>query len=430
MPYPKRVSCANCVKAKRRCNLGQPRCHRCTEKDIPCVYEVDPTANVQVITSSAARSAEKEPTVETSSSLWPSATTLQGFTAASNGDSAFAMDLTPISNFDTSIDWFGNIMTSPSLDVDEFVDCSSLAKQIEEDTTVMTGEIYMPRVHYVVSRIKTWTAMFTQRSTTPFIHRSLFSGVEGSADMTLDALSACALYAAKNKENSRAVFEYVRRKARRLTTERGERKWKEPGELLASLQSLLLYQIIRLFDGDIRLRAEAEIDATVQVRWTVELLKYFRPLKSLDMATDQLMPYGGELGLTETPNWRNWVFDESVRRTILTSYMIQGVYSFLKDGWDPVCGKVEKLSLTAQKELWDAPSEFHWDGVWTKKPSYEIRISQWENDAADITVDDVDELGLIMKATLKDLDLTAQWVGKENLVRYCLDWESMNKYMR
>ena len=430
MPYPKRVSCANCVKAKRRCNLGQPRCQRCTEKDIPCVYEVDPTANVQIITSSAAPRAENETVVETSSSIWPSATTFQGFTADSNGDSAFAMDLTPISNFDTSIDWFGNIMTSPSLDVDEFVDRSSLAKQIEEDSTVMTGEIYMPRVYYVVYRIKTWTTMFTQRSTTPFIHRSLFSRAEGSTDMLLDALSACALYMAKSKENSRAVFEDVRRKARRLTSERGERKWKESGDLLASLQSLLLYQIIRLFDGDVRLRAEAEIDAIVQVRWTVELLKYFRPLKALDVATDQLMAYGGELSLVKRPDWQDWVFDESVRRTILTSYMIQGVYSFLKDGWDPVCGKVDKLSLTAQKELWDAPSEFHWNGVWTKKPSYEIRISQWENDAAGMAVDDVDDLGIIMTATIKDLDLTAQWVGKENLGRYGLDWGSMNKYLR
>jgi len=430
MPYPKRVSCTKCVKAKRKCDLGQPRCQRCTERDILCVYEVGSTATVKANSSSAASIADNEIVTPTLSPIWPSTTTPQGFAAASNGDSAFAMDLTSISNFDTSVDWFGNIMTSPSLDVDDFVDRSSLAKQIEEDATVMTGEIYMPRVRYAVSRIKTWTAMFAERSMTPFIHRSLFSRVEGPEDVTFDALSACALYAVRNKENNRAVLEDVRRKAKRLITEKGETKWKEPGELLASLQTLLLYQIIRLFDGDIRLRADAEIDAVVQVRWTVEILKYFRPLKTQEMALDQLMAYDAQLCLTKPPDWRDWVFDESVRRTVLTSYMIQGVYSFLKDGWDPVCGKVEKLSLTAQKELWEAPSEFHWNGIWTEKSHFETRISEWENDAAGISVDDVDELGVVMIATLKDLDLTAQWVGKQNLVRYGLDWESTNGYLR
>lgn len=366
--------------------------------------------------------------------------TLQRLPAAAVEESTFSMDLAPLSGFDTSIDWLANITTPPSLGFDELIDRPSLIKQIEEDDTVMTGDIYMPRVHYVAVRMKTWSAMFAQRSTTPFIHRSFFSGVGGgghgavgceeSEDVMLEALSTCALYATGNRENGRAVFELVRRKATRLVEGKGDGKWKGPGELLASLQALLLYQIIRLFDGDIRLRADAEVDAVVQVRWTVELLKYFRPLRQLDTMVDQFMAYDKEMGLAKRIGWQEWVFDESVRRTILTSYMIQGVYSFLKEGMDPVCGRVEKLSFTAQKELWEAPSEFHWNDVWTKKSPCEIRMSQWENDAANICVDDFDELGVIMMVTLKDLDLTAEWLGKENLVRYGLDLESMNKYLR
>jgi hypothetical protein len=188
---------------------------------------------------------------------------------------------------------------------------------------------------------------------------------------------------------------------------------------------LLLYQIIRLFDGDIRLRAEAEVDAVVQVRWTVELLKYFRPLKASGDGVDGMEGVEGP-----KMDWQEWLFDESVRRTILTSYMIQGVYSFLKEGMDPVCGKVDKLSFTARAELWEAPSEFRWNDAWAKTPPYEIRISEWDTDAAGIGLGECDELGLIMMAVIKDLDLTTQWVGNENLVRCGLDCESTKRYIR
>lgn len=46
------------------------------------------------------------------------------------------------------------------------------------------------------------------------------------------------------------------------------------------------------------------------------------------------------LRLAKRIDWSKWAFDESIRRTILTSYMIQGFYSFLKEGMDPGCGRV------------------------------------------------------------------------------------------
>jgi len=37
-PPLRRKSCAACIKAKRRCTLQQPRCGRCTQRNIRCRY--------------------------------------------------------------------------------------------------------------------------------------------------------------------------------------------------------------------------------------------------------------------------------------------------------------------------------------------------------------------------------------------------------
>ena len=37
-PPPRRKSCSECAKAKRRCDLGNPTCSRCTKQNLDCVY--------------------------------------------------------------------------------------------------------------------------------------------------------------------------------------------------------------------------------------------------------------------------------------------------------------------------------------------------------------------------------------------------------
>lgn len=41
-PPPRRKSCHACVKAKRRCDQGQPACTRCTQRSIACHYRSRP----------------------------------------------------------------------------------------------------------------------------------------------------------------------------------------------------------------------------------------------------------------------------------------------------------------------------------------------------------------------------------------------------
>ena len=64
----------------------------------------------------------------------------------------------------------------------------------------------------------------------------------------LDAYAACAMYIAKNDVNKRMIFRAIDTSAQELLKSPQSTK---PIEILARVQSLLLYQIIRLFDGDV-----------------------------------------------------------------------------------------------------------------------------------------------------------------------------------
>lgn len=43
-PPPRRKSCQACIKAKRRCDLGQPACLRCTQRLLECQYSTPGSA--------------------------------------------------------------------------------------------------------------------------------------------------------------------------------------------------------------------------------------------------------------------------------------------------------------------------------------------------------------------------------------------------
>jgi hypothetical protein len=281
------------------------------------------------------------------------------------------------------------------------------------DDYITTGAIYQARVQFAARQFKTYPEIFYKRGQAPFIHRHLYT--EHTPAVIYDALSCCALYSAKNSDNESLVFGDVSRKARELVER--QQVFHSPLDLLASIQALLLYQIIRLLDGDIRLRAEAESNEVTLISWTDQLLSRIQPVVSA-------MESGSSSAVqnsTIPSSWNNWIFEESCRRTILTSYMLKGVYSFLKVGSDDVSGKVDKLSFTAQTALWSAPSEYHWKEVSKDKNHFRVTLGNWTATMVGAKPADLDELGIMILAVYKGIDITCEWLGRENLARWGLE---------
>ena len=88
---------------------------------------------------------------------------------------------------------------------------------------------------------------------------------------------------------------------------------------LARAQALLMYQVIRLFDGDIMLRAQAENDIPMFMQWLDHLCAI---RDNLDVEHYQ----------DSEVDWHQWIFEESLRRTIIMSYSVIGLYSLIKEG--------------------------------------------------------------------------------------------------
>jgi hypothetical protein len=112
-------------------------------------------------------------------------------------------------------------------------------------------------------------------------------------------------------------------------------------ELLASVQALMLFHIIQLFDGDIRQRSIAERNMDTLRAWTTRLQVQAQELN-------------------QVASWQEWVFAESIRRTVIFSALIDSLYSSLKYGY---CANVKELSMlpfTPVSRLWSMTTSAAW----------------------------------------------------------------------
>ncbi|KAF2831860.1 hypothetical protein CC86DRAFT_365790 [Ophiobolus disseminans] len=268
------------------------------------------------------------------------------------------------------------------------------------------------RVEFAAKRLAALPATFASQGQTVFIHRMLFQHTNPPA--LQDALSTCALYALKNPSTQSLVYQNLEHKRNQLVASTDASN-ASTIHLLAAVQAFLLYQIIRFFDGDIRLRAQAEADESLFSTWTRQLSMRVRQLApcQLDALDNALAPP------IATKNWQRWLVEESSRRTLIVAYMLKGVYDFLKTGLDVNAGF--RVSFTAQAALWDAQSESGWQRAGAEKEHFEIRVAQWDSAVALAGPEDLEELGVLVMAMLWGLDRTRMWLGYRYAGRYGLE---------
>ncbi|GIJ91892.1 hypothetical protein Asppvi_010867 [Aspergillus pseudoviridinutans] len=310
---------------------------------------------------------------------------MNGYDAADDNDSALP------SFPDYDLDW-SDVMAN--------IDSFAVPDQIGADNTaptrsVLAGQIYQERIIYAVKTLKSWPGLYAERGHIPFIHAHLYAQCLPS-----------------NDRNGRLVARCVSQAARRLVNEHHKLDTLSPIEQLASVQVLCLYQIIQLFDGDVSLRSEAEAARPLLDQWIRQLKHRAKPvdsaLKDVVSATS-----------THDP-WWGWVFDECVRRTLIVGFTIEGLYSFLKDGWDASHHDFTDLSFYAQRALWDAPSGYFWRTALRDRLLLPVRFPSWDADTTNAQPTDLEELGMIMLVFIKGLDYCREWAGKEALGRFGL----------
>jgi hypothetical protein len=267
----------------------------------------------------------------------------------------------------------------------DFYDNGLLANPLPD-----VGVMDRDRIKYVVRQLKSYPEMLFRQGKAPFIHSRSYENTMPQAIQ--DACSACALYAGKTEQNEAMVWDIITAKANLLMEPR--RSW-SMSEHLACLQALIIFQILCLFDGHIRQRADGEQHEAVLTQWT-----------------DLLVQRTGTSESVVSTTWESWVFEEAIRRTIIVSLMVKAMFSIQKQGFCTLVGAVTELSFTARKSLWEAPTSQHWQRACKERSKLFISHMDFEEVLSTANLSEVDELCLLMMVTYKGIDGVNEWISR------------------
>jgi len=236
-----------------------------------------------------------------------------------------------------------------------------------------------------------------------------------------DAHAACALYMAKNADNSQIIMRSIENRVQRLVSKPMP---SEPLELLARTHALILYQIMRLFDQDMRIQSAAQGTQTHLEAAAMRLVEHtvFERGAFDDMfvpAPDAVAP--NETGVPSLPLypldetrafWRDWIFQESARRTFLICVFFLQASRLLAGSRSLTCDSKMILchSFTLSAYLWDADDPLSFAIAWKEKKHLVVKNSNVADALVEAKCDDIDVFGKIVLTTILGIDTTKGWL--------------------
>lgn len=346
---PQRSACIACAKAKRRCTKNLPACRRCSQRSLSCRYPPfkmtielpSDFEDMPAPTSNGSFAAVETP--RPSQDLW----SFNGL--VNNMNTHFH----PPVWFLLPESWI--IVHQPT----PYQQSGSLNGGLLDST----------------GGILSWLQQWVNDCSCPFIHAHLYK--DDLPSCIQNAFTATAAYFAKTAANKGLILRIIEGHCNALlnqlevdldagedTTASGTFRH------LARTQTLLIYQIIRLFDGDIRSRAQAENSMDLLLSWAGQLWEsaskdansavHKKPSMTSSITTDGCSvsnPNAFRVDGSVAALWRAWYVAESIRRTYVAIIFVQGMYQTLKQGWAFCPGGV---SFTVTNGLWDSPSAHTW----------------------------------------------------------------------
>jgi len=350
-----------------------PRCKRCEKKDIACPY---PNNKVTV--------AETEfPGLEFS---WLDDLMDDPSTLAWTGQLQPQLDAASVGTF------------SGSSDTDALFTASAGSGSLALEESPLCDYTPFAEIQAALLRFKTWPEKWVKEGKAPFIHSRLYTS--GMPRPLQDAYAACAIYSTKTEQNEFVAFTVIESKANELLQAPELPSWTTL-DLLAAVQALLIFQFIRLLDGDIRQRASAEKAEPILQTWTEQLMARTAEEQTFTTIT--------------APSWRSWTFGESVRRTITMSFYLEGAYSLAQQGFCTLGKLVTANSFTAQRRLWEARSPLEWERVKQAYNPHWVSKMDFDGVFQDGDGEELDDFGMVLMITYKGQDVVDHWMATRQL---------------
>jgi hypothetical protein len=358
----RRSACAECARVKRKCGQELPQCQRCQNRQLQCVYpsrsDEDPTEN----SLAAGFDQIQLPWVE---AVYPYASS-------------------------STISW------GDTLDLEDLI--AAEPPPYLESAEPRINQMSRQEMNFCISQFTEYPLLWLRSGSAPFIHPALY---ESDIPSSLQAAySASAIYATITQKNSDMAWMVIESLSNKILEDfsAGSIASQGPLDILAQVQSLCILQIIRLFGPDIRQRHLAELAEPALISMTSYLA-------SLTMSCHGTRP-------ANASSWRVWVFSEAVRRTVIMSLMIRGVYSLVKQGYCTLAPAVSEWSFTAQKGLWTSQNPVEWHTALRSEKDYWIPGMQFNELLQDGAKQDLDEMGMLMAVTYCGRASVEEWLAR------------------
>lgn len=350
-------SCNACVRGKRRCDKRSPRCTRCATKGLDCVYhkmppfqqEHHPSADSSMTGGSTTPEMTDVPEFDINFEM-------ESLGTETSPESHCQQSMPPpqhhqqqqhhqhhagvdLAGLDFDIGDFMNSNTGPGglfnmggvfgegkLDIpplpvapvappqDEpkpIRDVSLLRSKESMCLSIDPLDIHDKRswMAHTLEHITNFHKAFAKTRALPFMHERLWATRLPKTILTV--FSAATAYANRSGDNKGWVMKLLSDTAMALHRD-GESATSNLDKL-ARVQALLILDSIRVFDGDIALRAAAEREAPVLVKWFQEL---HLVRNELEAEAAQFVGGGSVRSRDKPPrDWDSWVVLESTRRT-------------------------------------------------------------------------------------------------------------------
>ena len=392
-------ACRSCAKAKRRCGREQPSCRRCRIRGEACDY----LPAKHSTTSSPADAAPRPP-----------ASSLASPEAASRGTRESSPQESSPQTTRQCLAWF--------------LGEQAWAVEERDETLTLSTSFSSGFLRRYITTTQGWIAQWTATGECPFIHSHLYIA-RFPTDLQV-AYTTYIAYANRVPGNAEMMLKIVEDQASKLVADSGAALGHDlcfaAGssvgssaracstsllDQLAQLQALVIYEVIGLFDGDIRLRHLSEGRLAFLVDWSHHLLDSARqkfassPTALIDIT---LALHNGPMDSLEHP-WYLWILSESIRRTWLVATSIQGVYFMMQRGWHPCPGGV---MVTTRQGIWSAKGSQAWEKLCTEKDVGFLRRFEIERLFLEARPQDVDEFTQVMMEITYGSEPFERWKSK------------------
>lgn len=197
---------------------------------------------------------------------------------------------------------------------------------------------------------------------------------------------------AKNRANAPVIFRCIESRVQDLLCEPLPTT---PIDSLAHTQALLLYQIIHLFDGDISARASGERIIPFLETSAIGLLAHV----IFDTEANCSDPFSDCCLTTLSDLWKDWIFQESARRTLLFAFFFLQAYRVLtgSQSLNQCDGRLGLCHFwTVSEHLWQAESALDFRDAWQQENHFLVVDGQVAVVLREAKAGDVDVFGKML----------------------------------